>query len=122
MSQIEELMSLLDEVVPKHRYREGDIPSRTLPRVAIPNGKPFHPHCPGYGSDGKKLGGKCSDLDVLKVHRSFWDDLDHFRKSMDGDLLPSIKETTLGAIWVQKSSLTHKEGQCSLCRSVDCGE
>ncbi|WP_214021175.1 hypothetical protein, partial [Methanoculleus sp.] len=53
------------EVVPKHCYREGDTrsklfeclklppvaPPRTLPRVAIPNGKPFHHFCLEYGSD-----------------------------------------------------------------------
>ena len=32
----------VQEVVPKHRYREGDTPFQTLPRAAISNGKPFH--------------------------------------------------------------------------------
>ncbi|WP_214020528.1 GyrI-like domain-containing protein, partial [Methanoculleus sp.] len=57
--------SIPEEVVPKCRYREGDTrsklfeclklppvaPPRTLPRVAIPNGKPFHHFCLEYGSD-----------------------------------------------------------------------
>lgn len=63
------------EVVPKHLCREGVSPSLSLSHVAIPYGKPFHPPCPRYGSEDKIFGGKCSDKGVLKVHRSFWDDL-----------------------------------------------
>lgn len=42
---------------------------------ATPSGKLFHPSCPKYGSGGRILGGKRSDVGALKVHRSFWDNL-----------------------------------------------
>ncbi|SCL76157.1 hypothetical protein L21_2078 [Methanoculleus chikugoensis] len=35
------MRNVVGEVVPKRCYREGDTPSRTLPRTAISNGKPF---------------------------------------------------------------------------------
>ena len=38
-----------------------DSPLRTLPRVAMSSGKPFHPSCPEYGSGSRFLGGKCSN-------------------------------------------------------------
>ena len=60
------------EVVPEHHDGEGDTPSRTLPRVAIPNGKPFHPPGPGYGADGRSPGSTCSDQGRSEVRRSFW--------------------------------------------------
>ena len=63
------------EVVPKRCYREGDTrsktfgllklppvaPPRTLPQMAISNGKPFHPPRPGCGSDGRYLRSKGSN-------------------------------------------------------------
>jgi len=53
----------------------GDTPSRTLPPVEIPYGKPFHPYSPGYSSDGRYRGYKCFNQGVPEVHRSFWDNL-----------------------------------------------
>src|SRR5690554_6239124 len=41
------------EVVPKRYCREGDTLSRILPRVAISNGKLFHPSCPECGSNDR---------------------------------------------------------------------
>lgn len=41
------------------------------PRGVIPNGKPFHHPCPGYGSDCRNFECKCSDQSVPKVQRSF---------------------------------------------------
>jgi hypothetical protein len=59
------------EVVLKPLCREGDTPSRSLHRVAIPDGKPFHPPCPGYRSEGRNLGGECSDQGVWNVQDLF---------------------------------------------------
>ena len=63
------------EFVPKHLCREGVSSSRTLPRVAIPYGKPFHPSSPEYGLDGRSRRYKCFNQGIPVVHRSFWDNL-----------------------------------------------
>jgi len=62
-------------VIPKPCYREGVSPSRTLPRVAISSGKPFHPPGSGCGLDGGYPGIRGSDQGIPGVRRSFWDDL-----------------------------------------------
>lgn len=62
---------------PKTPLLGGGVPLPIPPRVAISSGKPFHPSCPRYCSDGKVLRGKCSDKGALKVHRSFWDELNY---------------------------------------------
>ena len=43
------------EFVPEPHYREGDTSS---PGGETPDGKPFHPLCPGYGLDGRYPGCK----------------------------------------------------------------
>ena len=69
------LLSVYIEVIPKPCYREGVSPSRTLPRVAISSGKPFHLPGSGCGLDGGYPGIRGSDQGIPGVRRSFWDDL-----------------------------------------------
>lgn len=62
------------EAIPKCLCREGGTPSRTLPHMAIADGKPFHSPCPGYRSEERNLRGACSDKGVQNIHGSFWDE------------------------------------------------